>query len=86
MANIQSAKKRARQSEEHRQHNASRRSTLKTFIKKVETAIVNQDKDAANAAYREAVPMIDRSANKRLIHKNKAARYKSQLASRIRAL
>ena len=86
MANIKSAKKRAKQSEVRRRHNAGRRSALKTLIKKVELAITNRDKAAATAAYQAAEPMLDRSANKRFIHKNRAARYKRQLSSHIRAL
>lgn len=86
MANIASAKKRARQSEAARKQNASQRSLLRTQLKKVVTAIQNKDKDAASAAYQVAVPVIDRMADKGLIHKNKAARHKSRLNTQIREL
>lgn len=86
MANIASAKKRARQSEKRRVHNASFRSMLRTEIKKVVTAIADGNKDAATAAYKKAVPVIDRMINKGYIHKNKAARHKAHLNSQIRAL
>ncbi len=86
MANIKSAKKRARQSERRREHNASRRSMLRTRIKTVAKAIDAKDKAAAETAYKAAEPVIDRMATKGLIHANKAARHKARLAARIRAL
>ena len=86
MANIASAKKRARQSEKRRQHNVGYRSMLKTSIKKVNTAIESKDKEAANSAFKAAIPVIDKMAGKGLIHKNKAARHKSQLNAHLRAL
>ena len=86
MANIASAKKRARQAAKRRLHNSSRRSMLRTHIRKVVDAIAGGDKTAAAAAYQAAVPIIDRMANKGLIHKNKAARHKSRLNAKIRAL
>ena len=79
-------KKRIRQNEVRRQRNASHRSVLRTFIRKVDTAIESKDKAAATDAYQAAVPVIDSMANKGLIHKNKAARHKSRLHARIRAL
>jgi small subunit ribosomal protein S20 len=63
-----------------------RRSMLRTKIKNVVNAIEKGDKDAATAAYKEAVPLIDSMANKGHIHANKAARHKSRLNTRIRAL
>lgn len=86
MANIKSAKKRARQAETRRKHNASRRSMLRSYIKKVVYAIEAGDKKAAQSAYERAVPVIDVASNKGLIHKNKAARHKSRLNARIQAL
>lgn len=86
MANIASAKKRARQSEKHRQHNASLRSMVRTYIKKVYTAIAAGDKKVAEEAFLAAVPVIDRMASKGLIHKNKAARHKSRLSGHIKKL
>ncbi|MCH7696903.1 MAG: 30S ribosomal protein S20 [Proteobacteria bacterium] len=86
MANIASARKRARQSEKRRLHNVGFRSMMRTQIKKVITAIQSGDKQTASAAYSVAVPVIDRMANKGLIHKNKAARHKQKLNAQIRAL
>ncbi|HET8899039.1 MAG TPA: 30S ribosomal protein S20 [Rhodanobacteraceae bacterium] len=86
MANIKSAKKRARQAERSRARNASERSMVRTSLKKVVTAIEAKDKAAAEAAYKAAVPLMDRYASRGLIHKNKAARHKSRLNTAIRAL
>ena len=86
MANIKSAKKRAIQAEKRRVHNASRRSMMRTSIKKIVAAIASGDKDAAQQAYAAATPILDRMATKGLIHKNKAARHKSRLAAQIKAL
>jgi small subunit ribosomal protein S20 len=86
LANSAQAAKRARQSEKRRQHNAARRSTMRTHIKKVIKAIRSGDKEGAAAAYKTATPVIDRMANKGLIHKNKAARHKSRLNAHIKAM
>jgi len=86
VANNASAKKRARQAEKHRQHNASFRSMVRTYIKKVQAAISAGNKENAAKAYAEAVPVIDRMADKGIIHKNKAARHKSRLNTQIKAL
>lgn len=86
MANTAQAKKRARQSEAHRQHNTARRSMLRTYIKKVVKAIQTGDKAEATQAYQEAMPVIDRMATKGFVHKNKAARHKSRLNSHIKAM
>ncbi|MEM0516257.1 30S ribosomal protein S20 [Pseudoalteromonas sp. YIC-827] len=86
MANIKSSKKRAVTSEKRRQHNASRRSMMRTYTKKVIAAIQAGDKEAAQAAFAVATPILDRYATKGLIHKNKAARHKSRLAAKIKAL
>ncbi|QIZ75495.1 30S ribosomal protein S20 [Ferrimonas lipolytica] len=86
MANIKSAKKRAIQAEKRRQHNASRRSMMRTLTKKVIAAIASGDKAAATEAFTAAQPILDRMATKGLIHKNKAARAKSRLAAKIKAL
>jgi len=86
LANIASAKKRARQGEKRRKHNAAYRSMLRTSIRKVEAAIESKDKEAASNAFKAAIPVIDRMSGKGLIHKNKAARHKSQLNVRLRAL
>ena len=86
MANSPQAKKRARQGESRRRHNASFRSLVRTSIKKVDAAIESGDHSKAFEAYNSAVPIIDRMADKGIIHKNKAARHKSRLNSSIRAL
>ena len=86
LANIASAKKRAIQSEKHRVHNAALRSRLRTFIKKVLLAVDAGNLQEAQAAFRAAVPIIDSSVNKGLIHRNKAARSKSRLNARVKAL
>jgi len=86
MANTPQARKRAHQNEVRRQHNASRRSMMRTHIKKVLKAIRRGDQAAAVESYKVAVPIIDRMATKGIIHKNKAARHKSRLNHRIRAL
>ena len=86
MANSPQARKRARQAEKRRKHNASLRSLVRTVIKKVSAAIDAGDADQAKAAYAEAVPVIDRMADKGIIHKNKAARHKSRLSAAVKAL
>ena len=86
MANSAQARKRARQAEKNRQRNASQRSAFRTSIKKVVYAIEAGDKAAAESAYKDAIPMIDSTCSKGLIHKNKAARHKSRLNAQIRAM
>jgi len=86
LANTVQAKKRARQAEKRRQHNASMRSSLRTAVKKVVNAITAGDKKTASEAYKNAVPVIDGMINKKIISANKAARQKSRLNTRIRAL
>ena len=86
MANIKSARKRARQAEKTRKHNMGLRSLMRTKIKKVVNACDAGDKDAAVAAYKDAVPVIDSMINKGIVTKNKAARHKSRLNTRVKAL
>ena len=86
MANTVQARKRAIQAEKRRQHNAGRRSKMRTEIKKVDAAILAGDKTAAESAFKVAAPLLDSMATKGLIHKNKAARHKSRLNAKIRAL
>ena len=86
MANSTQAAKRARQAEKRRQLKASQRSQMRTSIKAVVKAISRGKKEEAQAAYKAAVPVIDRMANKGLMHKNKAARHKSRLNAHIRAM
>ena len=85
MANTAQAKKRARQAEKHRQHNASMRSMLRTYVKRVIKAIDSGDKTKAESEYQIAVPVIDRMARKGLIHANKAARKKAQSVKQLTA-
>ena len=86
MANTKSAAKRAKQAENHRQHNIALKSSMRTSIKKVLKAIGAGDASAAAERYREAVPQIDSMVNKGLVHRNKAARHKSRLNRSIKAL
>lgn len=86
MANTVQARKRARQSVELNKHNSSMRSMLRTSIKRVRQAIDAGDQTAANEVFRKASSVIDRVADKNIIHKNKAARHKSRLAAAIKAL
>ena len=86
MANSPQAKKRARQAERRRSHNASLRSLVRTQIKKVIAAVDTGDAEQAKAAYASAVPVIDRMADKGIIHKNKASRHKSRLNAQVKAL
>jgi len=86
LANIKSAKKRARQNVERRAHNTALRSRGRTAIKKVLKAIQTGDREAAAASFREAVPEIDRLVTKGLIAKNRAAHYKSRLNAKLRAM
>ncbi|MBL1415709.1 MAG: 30S ribosomal protein S20 [Moritella sp.] len=86
MANIKSAKKRAIQSEKRRKHNTSRRSMMRTLTKKIIVAIAAGNKEEATAAFITAQPILDRMACKGLIHANKAARIKSRLCAKIKAI
>ena len=86
MANSAQARKRARQSENRRQRLAGQRSMLRTHRKNVVKAVATGDAEAAQAAYQKALPVIDKSAGKGLIHKNKAARHKSRLGQHVRAM
>jgi len=86
VANIKSAKKRAKTSEKSRVHNVALRSRMRSLIKKVLNAIESGNKEEATTAYTAAAPIIDGAVNKGLIHKNKAARHKSRLNTKIKAL
>ena len=86
MANSAQARKRARQAVKQRAHNASLRSTLRTAVKRVQKAIVAGDKAAAQIVFQQSVSEIDSIADKKIIHKNKAARHKSRLSAQIKAL
>ncbi len=86
MANSPQAKKRARQAVKRRTRNVGMASMYRTFVKKVVYAIDSGDKAAAQEAYKQALPVIDRMCNKGLVHANKASRHKSRLNSRIHAM
>ena len=86
MANSLQAKKRARQTETRRQRNASQRSAMRTALKKAVTAAEGGDYEVATAAYVAAVPVLDNAVTHGILHKNKAARHKSRLNTKIKAL
>lgn len=86
MANIASAKKKARQAVKHRVRNVAQKSMIRSLIKKTVKAVEAKDKKAAEAAYAEMAPVLDRYSTRNMIHKNKAARHKSRLTAAIRAL
>ena len=86
MANIKSAKKRAKQTVVRNARNVAQRSMLRTAVKKVVKALDANDDAGAETAFASAQPLLDRMAARGLIHKNKAARHKSRLTARIKAL
>ena len=86
MANSLQAKKRARQNDVRRRHNASQRSAFRTVIKKTLAALETGKYDEASGAYESAVPVIDRAVTHGLIQKNKAARHKSRLNAKVKSL
>ncbi|GIK97511.1 MAG: 30S ribosomal protein S20 [Alphaproteobacteria bacterium] len=86
MAHHKSAKKRIRQIERRTEVRGARTSRIRTFVKKVETAILSGDKSAAQAAFQEAQPEIHRGVVRGILHRNTAARKLSRLSARIKAL
>jgi len=86
VANSPQAKKRARQNEKNRKHNASLRSMARTYMKKVEAEIKTGNYEAANAALQKAQPILDSMVNKGIFAKNKVARHKSRLNAKVKAL
>lgn len=86
MANTEQAKKRARQAQDRNAINKSRRSRIRTFVRKVEEAIASGDPAAAQAALRAAQPELARGVSKGVLHKNTAARKISRLAARVKAV
>lgn len=86
MANTASARKAARQAVKRNAQNSSQRSTLRTAIKNTRKAVAAGDKAAAAAVFKNAQAVIDRIADKDLMHKNTAARHKSRLAAAIKAM
>lgn len=86
MANTAQARKRARQAEATRKRNASLKSELRTAAKKVRKSIAAGDKAAATAQLRASQAVIDRIADKKVVHKNLASRAKSRLAQAVRTM
>jgi small subunit ribosomal protein S20 len=86
MANTASAQKRIRQTAKRTARNQARKSRMRTFVKKVETALAGGSKDEAAAALRAAQPELQRAANKGVIHRNTIARKLSRLNKRVKAL
>jgi small subunit ribosomal protein S20 len=86
MANTPQSKKRARQSEARFAINKSRRSRIRTFLRKVEEAIASGDESVAKAALRTAQPELARGVSKGVLHKNTVARKMSRLAARVKAI
>ena len=86
MANSKSAWKRVRQNQTHRLHNMALRSMMRTAVKKVLKLVVQGDKPKAQEALKDAEKVLDRFANKGLLHKNKAARNKSRLSAKVKAM
>lgn len=86
MPNIKSAKKRVLVSEKKAEINKAFVTSIKTTAKKFDKALESGDKNAAQAAYLEAVKKMDTAASKGYVHKNTAARKKSQMAKKIKAV
>ncbi|KEA64519.1 SSU ribosomal protein S20p [Marinobacterium lacunae] len=86
MANSAGSRKRARQAEQRRQHNASLRSMVRTYFKKVLKAIASGDQSAAQEAFKVAQPLLDSAVTKGIFKKNKVARTKSRLNAKIKAM
>ena len=86
MANIKSAKKRARQAIKRRAHNVAMRSRVRTAVRNVVKAVESGNKDVAKATFAAVVPEIDRMAGKGILTKSRAAHYKSQLNAKLRAM
>lgn len=86
MANHHSAKVRIRRNARRTKINGDRLARIRTYVKRVETAIASGDKSAAEAAYRDVQPELHRGVNKRLLHANTVARRLSRLSARIKAL
>ena len=86
MANTAQARKRARQAVAQNAHNSALRSAFRTAVKAVRKAIADSDQKAANLSFQVASSVIDRIADKKIVHKNKAARHKSRLNTAIKAM
>lgn len=86
MANTKSAKKAVRQITRRTETNKTRRSNMRTHLRKVEEAIASGDKDAAQTALRVAEPVLARTAQLGILHRRAASRKVSRLAKRVGAM
>lgn len=86
MAQHQSAKKRIRQTKRRTEVNGSRVSRIRTYVKKFDVAIASGDKAAAQAAFREAMPELQRGVTRGVLHRNTVARKLSRMSARVKAL
>jgi small subunit ribosomal protein S20 len=86
MAHHKSAKKRIRQTIRRTEVNRSRISRIRTFVKKFDLAVASGDKAAAEAAFREAMPELQRGATHGVLHRNTVARKISRMSARVKAL
>jgi small subunit ribosomal protein S20 len=86
MANHPSAEKRNRQTQRRTEVNGARKSRIRSYVKKVETAIASGDKNAAKQAFADAAPEMQRGASKGVVHQRTVARKLSRLSARIKAL
>ncbi|HUN91123.1 MAG TPA: 30S ribosomal protein S20 [Burkholderiaceae bacterium] len=86
MANSKQARKRSRQASARNLHNAALRSRLRTAIKSVRKAVAAGDKAAAATVFQKATSIIDSIADKKIVHKNAAARNKSRLAAAVKSM
>lgn len=86
MANTVQAKKRARQAVQRRERNFSQKSSMRTAIKKVLKAVQSGDKATAQSTFKSVTVLVDRAVNKKLIHSNAAARLKSRLNCKVKAI
>ena len=86
MANHPSAEKRNRQTQRRTEVNGARKSRLRSFVKKVETAIASGDKNAAKQAFADAAPEMQRGASKGVVHQRTVSRKLSRLSARIKSL
>lgn len=86
MAQHQSAKKRIRQTKRRTEVNGSRVSRIRTYVKKFDVAIASGDKAAAQGAFREAMPELQRGVTRGVLHRNTVARKLSRMSARVKAL
>ncbi|WDI78666.1 30S ribosomal protein S20 [Candidatus Purcelliella pentastirinorum] len=86
MTNTKSANKRIKINENKRKHNVSKKSMMKTFIKRTQNAINEKNKEKANIEFKQLQKILDKLVFKKIIHKNKAARHKSNLTIKIKTI